>query len=358
MIWILHIISISILMLIAKYFKKDNIFKFGSFSYVIFVYGQRWLSGTDFPGYLRYYITGFTKWYEFLYFGIQETFAAMNIYFGLFLMVILIIIAINFYRFLSKFDKGTAIMIFLFLFSEIFFAQLSQLRQFGAISFFIMGYYYRFQKDYLKSLLNIILAVGFHFSALFVSLVLLLKLKLNRITALMLLFISAILPFLNIQYIFTLDIFSRYSGYLESRFNVPLSSFHYVKFYSLLSIVVFYLIMIDRIRDNKIEQLIINGIVFNLILYGLSFQFALLIRISSFFKIFEIVFLIYYFDRLKNTSKTVILSTVSFYLLGVFSGVVLTDPYDLNKYEFEPIRIFEHRSDAFLRGELTRFEQK
>lgn len=358
MIWILHITIISVLFLSSKYFKNKQIFKYGSFIYVLFVYGQRWLSGTDFPGYLRYYIVGYTKWNEFLYFSLQELFSSLNLYFGLFLMLILFIIVGNFYRFLYKFDKKTSIMIFLFLFSEIFFAQLSQLRQFGAISFFIVGYYYSFQKEYFKSFINIICAIGFHFSALFVSVIVFFKLKLNRLTTLILLGISAILPFIDIQMIFTLDIFSRYSGYLDSRFNVPLSQFHYIKFYSLLIIVVFYVLFIDRIKDNKIEQLIVNGIVMNMIIYGFSFHFAPLIRISSFFKIFEIVFLVYFFDRLKDTSKSIILSGVTVYLLGVFSGVVLTDPYDLNKYEFEPIRIFETRSEDFLRSEISRFEQK
>lgn len=355
MIWLIHIFSISILLLVSEYFKQKKLFYYGTFLYVIFLYGQRWQSGTDFPGYLRYYVTGYTKWNEFAYFSLQEIYSSLNLYFGLFLLSILFIIMINFYRFVDKFDKNTSFMIFLFLFSEIFFAQLSQLRQFAAISFFIMAYYYMFHQKYVKSLINIIFAVGFHFSALFVSLILLIKIRVNKLIALILLSLAGILPFINIQFIFTLAIFSRYSGYLDTRFNVPLSSFHYLKFYSLLLIIIFYIVLIDRIEESKIEQFIMNGIILNMLLYGFSFQFALLIRISSFFKIFEIIFLVYFFDRLRNTSKSLVFTAVTVYLLGVFGGIVLTDPYDLGKYEFEPIRVFENRSETFLRSEINRF---
>lgn len=355
MIWLLHIFVVNILLLVSKYLKNKNIFITGSFIYVIFIYGQRWLSGTDFPGYLRYYITGYTKWNEFIYFSIQELFAFFGIYFGLFLMVVLLITTINFYRFLVKIDNRVEVMIYLFLFSEIFFAQLSQIRQYAAVSFFVMAYYYSFQKEYFKTILNVILAVGFHFSALAVSFLMFFRLKINRMRGLVILAFTAFLPLINIQFIFSLGIFSRYAGYVDSRFNVPLSSFHLVKFYSLLIIVAVYFILIDRFKDSKIEQFILNGILMNLILYGVSFQFAILLRVSAYFKIFEIAFLVYFFDRLKDTSKTVILTGVMTYLLGVFGGVVLTDPYNLNKYEFEPMRIIDMRGEEFLRGEIDRF---
>lgn len=355
MIWIVHIVSLLFLLGLSKFFRNKKIFIYGSFIFVMFVYGQRWLTGTDFPNYLRYYVTSFTRWSEFLYFSIQESFASLGLYFGFFLAIILLIIMTNFYRFFIKIDKHVVMMLFLFLFSEIFFAQLSQIRQFAAISFFLISYYFVFNKQYLKSIFNLILGLGFHFSAVFMTIFLFIRVKLNKTWSLILLAISAILPFINIQLIFKLPGLSYYSGYLDSRYNVSLSGFHYLKFYALLIIVIFYFVYIDRIKDKPIEQMIVNGIILNMLIYGMSFQFAPLIRVSSYFKVFEIAFLVYYFDRLKYTSKGLIGATVSAFLIGVFGGLVITDPYDLNNYEFAHMRLIESRSEQFLRDEMDRF---
>lgn len=355
MIWFIHISVILFLFFLSSFFRKRKIFIYGSFIFVMFVYGQRWLSGTDFPGYLRYYVTSFTRWNEFLFFSIQESFSSLNLYFGLFLALILFIIMLNFYTFFIKFKKFTVLMIFLFLFSEIFFAQLSQIRQFTAISFFILSYYYAYEKKYYKTILNLLLACGFHFSAIFVSVFLFIRIKVNKFLALVLLGLAAILPFVNIQIIFRLPLLSYYSGYLDSKYNVNLSVFHYLKFYVLLIIIIFYILYMDKIKDSNLEQLIMNGIILNMIIYAISFQFAPIIRVSSYFKVFEIVFLVYFFDRLKYTSKALIGSIVTSFILGVFGGIVVTDPYDLNMYEFAHMRIFENRSEQFLRDEMDRF---
>lgn len=355
MIWVAHIFFLSILLILTKYLKKDFIFINGSFIFILFVYGQRWLSGTDFPNYLLYYLTSFTRWAEFLYFGLQETFVAYNIYFGLFIFLILFIIMHNYYSFFKKIDKQVVMMIALFLFSEIFVAQLSQLRQYVAVSFFTLAFYYMFQQNYFKTVIHIILAAGFHMSAIFMSIFLFLKMKISRKVAIVLVGVSLVLPLLNIQFIFNLSIFSRYAGYLDSIFNVGLSPFHLAKFYGLALIILYYILKIDKFNQTTIERMVLNGMLLNILLYGMSFQFALLIRVSAYFKVFEIAFLVYYADRLKGTSTRFIQTVVILFFLGIFGGVVWTDPYDIHPYEFEPLRLFEKRPNGVIRREVDRF---
>ncbi|QTJ36430.1 EpsG family protein [Dolosigranulum pigrum] len=355
MIWVAHIFFLSILLILTKYLKKDFIFINGSFIFILFVYGQRWLSGTDFPNYLLYYLTSFTRWAEFLYFGLQETFVAYNIYFGLFIFLILFIIMYNYYSFFKKIDKQVVVMIALFLCSEIFVAQLSQLRQYVAVSFFTVAFYYMFQQKYFKTVIHIILAAGFHMSAIFMSIFLFLKMKISRKMALILVGISLMLPLINIQFIFNLSIFSRYASYLDSIFNVGLSPFHLAKFYGLALIILYYILKIDKFNQTTIERMVLNGMLLNILLYGMSFQFALLIRVSAYFKVFEIAFLVYYADRLKGTSTRFIQTVVVLFFLGIFGGVVWTDPYDIYPYEFEPLRLFEERSNGVIRREVDRF---
>ncbi|QTJ41591.1 EpsG family protein [Dolosigranulum pigrum] len=355
MIWIAHIFFLSILLIIARYFKNEKIFIYSSFIYILFVYGQRWLSGTDFPNYLLYYLTSFTRRTEFLYFGLQELLATHNIYFGLFIFLILFIIMHNYYSFFKKIDKQVVMMIALFLFSEIFVAQLSQLRQYVAVSFFTLAFYYMFQQKYFKTVIHIILAAGFHMSAIFMSIFLFLKMQISRKVALILVGISLMLPLINIQFIFNLSIFSRYASYLDSVYNVGLSPFHLAKFYGLALVALYYILKIDKFNETTIERMILNGMLLNILLYGMSFQFALLIRVSAYFKVFEIVFLVYYADRLKGTSTRLIQTVVVLFFLGIFGGIILTDPYDIYPYEFEPLRLFEKRPKPVVRREVDRF---
>src|SRR5699024_5082993 len=105
-----------------------------SFIYALFIFGQRWMTGTDFPNYLRYYLTGFQV-REPIYKFIQNFLAEHNLYFGLLIFIVFAITLFNNYRFMVRIDRNVVLIIYIYLLSEIFFAQLSQVRQFIAISF-------------------------------------------------------------------------------------------------------------------------------------------------------------------------------------------------------------------------------
>ena len=355
MIWIFHFVVITVLLLIAIKIKKDSFFVKSSFLYALFIFGQRWMTGTDFPYYLRYVLIDFTV-NEPIYDALQQIITNYNLYFGLLIFVIFSITLFNNYRFMAKIDKHMILIIYLYLFSEIFFAQMSQLRQFVAISFFLNSYYYSHHKKYIKSILNILLAMGVHTSVIFMIPFLFIRLKLNRIKTLYLLLVSAVLPLVDISMVLHFPIFSRYSNYLNSMHNTNLSIFHYFKFYALLAILFAFAWYIKEYRTNRMDQMILNGLVLNMILYGLSFQLGPMIRFSFYLKIFEIIFISYYFKDLHQFSLEILKPMIIVFFIGIYTGVGLTDPYNITRYQFRPLRLHEPKTEEQLYHEINTFE--
>src|SRR5699024_1073529 len=140
---------------------------------------------------------------------------------------------------------------------------------------------------------------GFHTSIIFLIPLLFIRLNITRIKAIYLLIVAAVLPFLDVTLLLRLPFFSRYAHYIVSRFNVNLIVFHLFKFYILLFIVFIFIWNLKKYRKNPVDQMILNGILFGMLIYALSFQFAPMIRINSFFKIFEFVFLVYYLGEVN-----------------------------------------------------------
>ena len=87
MIWLYHFIIVTLLLTISKVIKNDKFFIATSFWYALFIFGQRWMTGTDFPHYLRYTLVDFQvrdPIYRFLQTFIME----QGLYFGLLIFFI------------------------------------------------------------------------------------------------------------------------------------------------------------------------------------------------------------------------------------------------------------------------------
>lgn len=354
MIWIFHFSVITILLLITVFIKKEDFFIKTSFFYSIFIFGQRWMVGTDFRYYLKYYLIDFQV-REPIYRFLQDFIATNNLYFGLLIFLVFTITIFNNYRFIIKIDKNIVLMLYIYLISEIFFAQLSQIRQFIAISFFINAYFNAYEKKYGRSILNVLLGTGFHTSIIFLVPFLFIRLKIDRIRAIYIIIVSAVLPLLDVTLLLKLPFLSRYSGYVESKFNVNLSAFHFIKFYILIAVILIFIWNLKKFRKNSIDQMILNGILLNMLIYGSSFQFAPLIRLSSYFKIFEFVFLIYYIKELSNFSKPLIKTVIITLFTFIYMGFAVTDPYSIKNYEIRYLRLYDEKSDNQLYEEINTF---
>lgn len=355
MIWIIHFIVINFLYIISNIFKKEKFFIISIFIYSVFTFGQRWMTGEDFPGYLLYYIYNFKVSDGLAYFALQDIFYNSNIYFGNLIFTIYFINLFNNFRFLYKFEKNRKLLFYLYMFVELYFMQMSQIRQFIAISFFINAYYFSYGRHYVKMIINLILAVCFHYSAFIVSVFLFLKPKLNRQYYLLGFLVCIILPFLNIKFLVNIGIFSKYAHYLGSAFDQNLSIYHYLKYYLILSFLIIYIININIQLFRTKDTLIFNGILIYLIFYGLSFKFAPVLRISNYFKIFELVFLIYYIKDLRKFSKNIVKSCVVGTLLVFYIAIAIIDPFNISRYKFKPLQLYQIIDIDEARSEIDNF---
>lgn len=355
MIYILHLSIIIILFLFFGRNKQtEKYFVNFSFIYVLFVFGQRWMTGTDFPNYLRFYINDVIRG-EWGYFGLQTLLRSVDLSFGIFIFMILLITMINFYRFFLKFKNEAILLLTIFLVSEMFLAQMSQIRQYAAISFFLNAYFYGRENKIVKSIINIILAASFHTSAYFLLPFLFIKLPFNKKLLLTFFSFSLFVPFIDIRLIFSIPIFNRYSGYIGGKFDVPLGAGHYVKYFTIVVIILIFLLLIEKTSFDRIDTMIINGIMLYILIYGLSFQFAPLFRVATFFQAFEFIFLLYYSKYLKKIPTLNIRHIVLLLFSGIFLFSAVSDSYLIEDYQFRHLRIYENRTKEHLNHEIYSF---
>lgn len=354
MIWIIHFLVINILLIIARINKNDNIFIKSTFIYSIFVFGQRWMTGEDFPGYLLYYLINF-KTEELGYFLLQSFFVKKELYFGNLIFILYFITLFNTFKIMNKFEKNKIWMFYLYMFGELYFVQMSQIRQFVAISFFINAYYYANKKQIVKLIVNLLLALSFHKSVLLVVPFMFIKLKPSKKNLFFILLFFLFLPLINIKFVFNIGIAKNYSHYLGSVYNTGLSIFHYVRYYMTMLIILIYVYNIKTKLNHDKDSVIITGLIIYLLFYGLSFKFAPVIRISNYFKIYEIIFLSYYMGDIYKYPFTFMRGLIISFILVLYTGIAIMDPYNITRYEFRNLRMYDNKSRIELFNEIENF---
>lgn len=354
MIWILHFVIINILYFISKHIEKEKFFIISVFIYCTFVFGQRWMTGEDFPGYMLYYLINF-QGVDIGYQVIQDFFVQQQLYFGLLIFIVYFITQLNFFIFILRFKKYTVLMIYLMCFLEIFFLELSQIRQWLAISFFINGFQLFYFKKKLKSFVYLTIGACFHVSLILVIPLLLFKFQLSLNKYFYFFFLCIFLPFIDVKIFFEPFGNIIYSNYIGGSYDVSLGYSHYLKYYSVLVLTIIYLLFMKVKVNENINNNIINGHLFYLFLYGLSFQFAPFMRLSYYFKIYEVVFLVYNIDFLIGISKLLIKRVVIVLIFLSYLGIAIIDPYNISNYQFRLLEIYETKSENELRYEIYMF---
>ena len=354
MIWLIHFLVVNIFLLVSVISKRKNFFIYGMLIYSIFTFGQRWMTGEDFPGYLLYYLINF-QGPEIGYFALQYFFISNNFYFGILIFLIYSITIINVFYFIKKINKNVVLLIYLFMFVEMYFMQMSQIRQFVAVSFFINAYYFLFNKKYFKFLISYSLAASFHFSVLLLLPFLFIKIKLKRRTLFYALLVFCILPFINIKFIIDIFNINFYSNYLDSAYDTGLSIFHYIKYYIILGIAILYMYNIEKNKLDKMDSMIINGFMLYILFYGLSFQYAPVMRMSYYFKIFELVYLTYYISSLKYFAEYFVKRLVVIVILIFYVSIAVLDPYNITRYEIRFLQLYEDKTTDELKYEIEKF---
>lgn len=334
----IYFFIITLIFLISKYSKKDL-----TLLYIVvssYVFGQRWGSGTDFPGYYNYYLTNFKR--EYLYTYLQEFIIKKDLNFGIIIFITYLITIILFVNFFKKITKNYNEITYLFLLSEIHFAMQSQIRNWLAIGFFINGYYYlKIENRKKLSFLLILLGLGFHKSIIFILAILLVKISFQNFLKIrkMLLAIILILVFVDIKIILKLFPNFHYYGYIMSKFGESLSIVSKLKFISLYFIYILYITYekkdIEKTREDKFIEM---GAYIYLILSSISLNMGMFIRISYYFKVFE---LLYIFNILQYTKLRKLKIIPTTYFVLYLLGCLFTGSFGYKKYQFKPLKLYK-----------------
>ena len=170
--YILYIIISSILVL-AVSSKKIEIRTF--FWYLVFLTsflfsGLRYQIGTDYSSYNKVFDNLSLNDVAFLEFGNYSLMYLIKLGNGSYQIYILLtsfIICFSFFRFINVFSKNKTISLFVFLFFGLFFlSSLNFIRQFLAISFFILAICSLVENNKIKTIFFIIISILFHTSAI------------------------------------------------------------------------------------------------------------------------------------------------------------------------------------------------
>jgi hypothetical protein len=361
LIYIVHFIIIFILFFVCKtIYKNDLLFIRLSFFYSVIVFGQRWMVGTDYANYLGYYIANF-QGTEYGYRTIQNFFYENNLSFSLMTFMLYLLTQINFYKFIRKFGANAVWIVFFYCLSEIYFAEMSQIRQWIAISFFINAFYYMFNKKYLKVIFFFICGFLFHETIIFMAPFLFIranKLLKSKKVSLFVLFILFLLPFIDMKVFMPfLSNLELIGSYRDSPYIVDLSLLHYLKYYVVVLMTFIFIFNIE-LKNDKIYENILNGQVFYLILYGLSMQMAAFMRFSFYFKIYEIIFFVIFVGFLRKFNKKHVSYALIIYYLFIYISLSILDNVELAYFQIRFISLFEPYTHSELLNEIYEFLYK
>jgi hypothetical protein len=320
---------------------------------MIFFMGQRWMTGEDFPGYLLYYIIGFSG-VDFGFFMLQDFFSSNDFSFSLFILFTYSITLILTYKFINIF-KYAPIVFVMFAITELSFIQLSQIKQALAIPFFLFSFYFFYIKRRVLGGIFILLSSSIHVASFFLLPFLFIRVSGQKNLLSLMLIVICFLPLINVTAVIPSALFFKFAHYLNGEYNQSLSVFHYFKFYGV--VLLFYFLYQSNprllLRNNR---LMLSGFVIYLFLYSLSFQFAPFMRLSYFFRIFEVIVLVN-LAMTSNIRRCFIYIVFPFYSLS-FLAICTLDPYNVSRYSLEPVKIYENRTESELRSEIDQFYEE
>lgn len=332
--------------------KSDNIHRALLFVMIFFM-GQRWMTGEDFPGYLLYYLIDFNG-VDVGFFMLQDFFTYNEFSFSLFVLFTYSMTLILTYKFINLFQYASLVFV-MFMITELSFIQLSQIKQSLAIPFLLFSFYFFYNRRMLFGVVFLLLSSSIHIASLFLLPFLFIKLPIQNKKMIYILAVICILPFLDITKIVPPALYFKFAHYLDSEYNQSLSFFHYFKLYGV--VLLFYFLYQSNSRDSLLnKRLMLSGMVIYLCLYSLSFQFAPFMRLSYFFRVFEVIVLV---NLAMESSYRHCFSyyVFPFYSLS-FLVICMLDPYNVSRYSFEPVRIYEDRTEAQLYLEIDQFYEE
>lgn len=313
--------------LIASLFKKRTTKPMKIFLFLVMVSSAAIIAGlraenvgTDTQGYIDYFYNINLSPSRMSFDGFEPLFVILNkiaffIYphhFTILFLSSFITVALFFYVY-SKYSKNFVISILLFFATYTYYASFNGIRQYIAVAITFFSVMFIFNKKPIKFFITIIIASGFHTTALiFLPMYLIYKYikSLNITKLIMILVIVAFISLNLIRFINFLElIIPRYSFYIP---NITLDSGGVQNIIVSISLLIFsvYILLLTNNKIYKEDSFLIIMIVFYLgfSLSALSVNSNLALRMGWYFTPFIPLFIPNFIKYIKNKSTKLLIS--------------------------------------------------
>lgn len=227
-------------------------------------------------------------------------------------------------RFIYKNSNNCILSILIFIFLNYYFMYLTAMRQALAICILLFGYdnYYKDKKKF-RFLLTIIVASLFHNSALVSILLLFIPEKKYSNTMFYFVFASSIGAYFFADKIFTIFTFAnKYSFYLTSQYYKG-SDIAGIMNYLVCLIFLFFSFKYGKKINNKKFNNYLYILSINLMFYALAARISIFTRITTYFNIFNIVFLPLVIAEIEKFQNKKILK-ILFYIMIISYWLIIS----------------------------------
>lgn len=287
----LLIFSLPFMLIPLRKFKKETYIYLIAFAWVLFAGLRSKIGGADYFTYFLYYknpfnIIGIKKLdYEPLFYLLVQTLRFLKVSFNGFLSIVSIFIILPPLLIVDKHTDGNPIAFYILGTELLFFNSFVILRQGIAIGFIFLAIDALYEQKLLKFTLLVIVATGFHYSAIIFLIIIIFNKRLTPFFRVGLFLLSVLIAAL-IEIILHLDknLFTRYE--ILGRFlhylpdPEPLNILNYFEVGTVL-----FLFLRYNITEQFNKILFINSYFIFLCFNVLSFYHAIFMRLGRFFEI-------------------------------------------------------------------------
>jgi len=293
----------------------------------VFIAGFRSGIGTDYENYRGIYQSLSVETYPYLELGykyITLFFRNIGLPYEFSVFVFSFITNVLMYKFIKKHSVDPMASLLLYVLLNYYFIAFNAVRQMLAISIFLNGIDYIWQRRYIRFLMMLLLASFFHYTILIAVIYPLFKTK-RRYIFLIFWFISLIFIIVPIQTIIIKIIPGsfRYAGYFTSRFFERTSQLSVFKLFipNIFVLLAFYYHKPFKIKNDRFW---FNLFIFSICVANASHGINILLRLNYVFQISEIIFYPLFISKIKLTQRTsfAYFSVTYFSLFYVFTVII------------------------------------
>lgn len=260
--------------------------------------------------------------------------------FQLYILVTSFIICYSFFKFIKLFSKDKSISLFIFLFFGLFFlSSLNFIRQFLAISFFILALCSISENKKIKTIFFIVFSILFHTSALVtLPIFLFYKLKINYKHVIVT--ICASIFILSVSY--TLLLNSSYGIYIERAALINEDTPPLILVVGLIMSSSFFIIYIFRSKKkNSFDNVILTLLTLSIcslipIILFKDLPYNVFLRINNFFMISYILIIPSWIMSFKSLYSRILIKFFVFIILVLYfirTAIILGPEYNLFPYK-------------------------